>query len=73
MKIVIVGASGFLGTKLMDILSKNHEVIGIDINENNKISYLDATDFEEVREFLEKHKPEVIIDTVGIPDYSICE
>ena len=37
MKIVIIGAAGFLGSALVEYLSQNHEVIGVDKNFSDKI------------------------------------
>ncbi len=75
MKIAIIGAAGFLGTKLRTILSKNHEVISADINESEseKIDKLDATKKDEVDKFLLKHKPDVVIDSVALTSSVACE
>ena len=67
MKILIIGAKGFLGTKLKTILSKINEVIGVGKE------VLDATDSEKVKEFISKHKPEVVIDTVSLTSSLACE
>lgn len=74
MKIVVIGATGFLGTKLNNILSKKHEVIGTYYKKKEKnLEYLDASNFEEVKKFLLSHKPNIIIDTIGLANFSICE
>lgn len=73
MKIVIIGASGFLGTKLMALLSKNNEVLGAAINASNNIIGLDAMDKEKVSEFLKKEKPGVVIDLVALTSSLSCE
>lgn len=73
MKIAIIGASGFLGSKLMKILSKDQEIIGADIDEDKNISRLDAIDKVKVREFVLTHKPNVIIDTVALTSSLACE
>lgn len=67
MKILIIGANGFLGTKLKIILSKTNEVIGVDKE------VIDATDPEKVKKFISKHKPEVVIDTVSLTSSLACE
>lgn len=74
MKITIIGASGFLGTKLFNEMSKEHEIVGAyDEKESEGISHLDALNLEEVRNFLTKHKPEVVIDTVALTSSFLCE
>jgi dTDP-4-dehydrorhamnose reductase len=72
MKILIIGASGFLGTKLKKILSKRHEVIGTSRNLSEDI-LLDATIEEDVIRILKENKPEVVIDTVALTNSVLCE
>ncbi|MFC1710676.1 SDR family oxidoreductase [Nanoarchaeota archaeon] len=74
MKIIIIGAAGFLGTKLMKTLSENHEVIGADINgDGQEIYNLDATKLIQTRTFLFEHKPDIVIDTVALTSSLACE
>jgi|TARA_B100001971_G_C18252302_1_gene579252 dTDP-4-dehydrorhamnose reductase len=74
MKIAIISASGFLGKKLFRYLSKNHEVIGTYFKKKEKgLHYLDATKFENVKDFLLKHKPDVVIDTIALTSSVVCE
>ena len=73
MKIVIFGAGGFLGTKLMKILSKDYEVIGTDINGKEGMTKLDATNKQEIKVFLLNHKPDVVIDTIALTSSVACE
>jgi len=72
MKIVIIGSKGYLGTKSKYILSKNHEVI--ESGRSNEPEFkLDATNKEEVRKFLLKYKPDVVLDTVALTSSIQCE
>ena len=72
MKIVILGSKGFLGTKAKEILSKNHEII--EGGRSNETEFqVDATKKEEVRKFLLKHKPEVVLDTIALTSSVQCE
>ncbi|MEK6945638.1 MAG: sugar nucleotide-binding protein [Nanoarchaeota archaeon] len=71
MKIAIIGADGFLGTKTAEVLSKNNEVIKA--GKNSQENKLDALNISEVRKFLLKHKPEVILDTVALTSSTKCE
>jgi dTDP-4-dehydrorhamnose reductase len=74
MKIVIIGASGFLGTKLTNLLSKENEIIGASLNPvDKKIKSLDATDEKKVFEFLKEQNPEVVIDLVALTSSVACE
>ena len=73
MKIIIFGAAGFLGTKLMNYLSKDNKIIGADINKEENIEKIDATDKEEVRIFLLNHKPDIVVDTVALTSSVACE
>lgn len=72
MKIVIFGSNGFLGTKSMEILSKNHEVIGVGRSNSGEFK-IDATNKEEVREFLLKHRPDLVFDTIALTSSTQCE
>src|SRR3989338_9021947 len=60
MKIVVIGASGFLGTKLFNFLSKNHEVIGTySDNKKEGLMHLDATIPGDIKKFLNEKKPDL--------------
>jgi len=74
MKILIFGASGFLGTKLIEIFSQGNEVMGVDVSpKNESIKKLDAMNFSEVQFFVNKHKPDLIIDTIALTSSVLCE
>jgi len=73
MKIVIFGGDGFLGTKLKEIFSKRgHEVISVD-HKKSSFYQIDATKLEEVENFLDSQKPEIVINTVALTDSVKCE
>lgn len=80
MKLLITGAKGQLGTQLMNILKnmkselgpihsayENVEVVGIDIED------LDISNLNEVREYLNKVKPNVIINAAAYTNVDGCE
>ncbi len=74
MKIVIIGASGFLGTKLMNVFFKDNEVIGTySKNKKDDLVQLDATNEQEVKDFLLKYKPDLVIDTIALTSSVACE
>jgi len=72
MKILIIG-TGFLGRKLLDFFSKEHEVIGTDVHAYGKVRKLDATNKKEVKNFIFEINPEVVIDTVALTSSVACE
>lgn len=81
-KILVTGSNGLLGQKLIYALIKRNdvEVIATSKGENrilekNGYSYqnLDITNKEEVRNILEKHHPEVVINTAAMTNVDACE
>jgi len=73
MKIAILGV-GFLGEKLFEFFSKNCIVVCADINPRiNLINKLDATNKKEINTFLSLENPDVVIDTIALSSYFICE
>lgn len=74
MKILITGASGFIGTKLTDILSKEYEVHGTyHQNKRDNLHFLDITDKESTYSLIEKLKPDVLIHTAAMTNVDECE
>jgi dTDP-4-dehydrorhamnose reductase len=73
-KVAIFGV-GFLGSKLMEYFSKSFEVLGTDINppSNSSVVELDATNEKEVEKFLILNKPDIVIDTIALASYFVCE
>ena len=66
MKILITGANGMLGTDLKEVL-KNEEVIATDLPE------VDITNKEQIVDFVNKHNPDVIINSAAYTDVDGCE
>jgi dTDP-4-dehydrorhamnose reductase len=82
MKILITGSNGLLGQKLVKLLSeKDIEVIatakGGDRLKNTLSNYtfetLDITDLSEVKSVLQKHTPDVVINTAAMTNVDQCE
>lgn len=71
MKILVVG-SGFLGTKLIEKFSKNHEVISAGVSGIEDF-VLDANNASEVKKFISEHKPKIVVDTVALTSSLKCE
>ena len=73
MKILILGAGGLLGGTLRPYL----ELSGFDIitsGRSGDVEYeVDFSSFEYATEFLNKVKPEIIINLIGLVDVDYCE
>ncbi len=67
MKVLVTGAKGMLGTDLMDILSRGHEVIGVDIDD------FDITNANQTREKVFEIAPELVIHGAAYTDVDGCE
>ena len=73
MKIAILGV-GFLGGKLVEFFSKRFEVVCADINpKSDLVKKIDATNKKEIGIFLFQEKPDIVIDTIALSSYFICE
>lgn len=74
MKILIIGASGFLGTKLMKSLKKDFEVFGTCFDKKIKaLHHLDITHEREVNDLFQEIEPQVVIHVGGITNVDACE
>lgn len=69
-KVLITGASGFMGTKLVNILSEFFEIIPTDINSE---IILDITNKEQVSQMLNDKKPDIVVHTAAYTDVDSCE
>jgi dTDP-4-dehydrorhamnose reductase len=76
MRVLVFGAGGMLGHKLMQVLGASHEIFGtgrstvdgIDAfaRTDSLISGVTAEDVESVRAAIEKVRPDVVINAIGI-------
>jgi len=75
MKCLVTGANGMLGSALCPLLSENgHEVMMTDINiSQTKISFLDVRDFKNVKEEIDKIRPDIIFHLSAETDVDKCE
>jgi dTDP-4-dehydrorhamnose reductase len=74
MKILITGASGFLGEKLFSVFSSDYEVYGTYLKgEESSLYKLDLTDKEALDSLVGKIKPSIVINAAGITDVDYCE
>jgi dTDP-4-dehydrorhamnose reductase len=75
-KILIIGATGLLGSRLMEIGKGNYEMHGTYLREKPKGSSLhkmDVTKREEAFLVLEEVKPDCVVDTAAITAVDYCE
>jgi len=75
MKLLILGASGFLGRNLHTHLSGYYEIIGTcnSHNEPNKLLKVDCASDKSVQNLIKLLNPDVIINCVGYKDVPKCE
>lgn len=79
MKILITGARGFVGTRLLSILSKKHEVFSSTLNKENKsssaakLSYMDLSDKESIYKMVETIRPNCILHLAAIKSQHAAE
>ncbi|MEW6096740.1 MAG: SDR family oxidoreductase [bacterium] len=76
MSILIIGASGFVGSFLYEILAKEDEVIGTFYPRESEVKgfqYLDITDRKSVEVLIREIKPHVIILTAALTYVEYCE
>jgi len=81
-KILLTGANGLLGQKMVELVSKQneYELIATSRGDNrlsNKIGYtyhsLDITDKEDVDMVMEKFKPDYVINSAAMTNVDQCE
>ena len=74
MRILITGASGLLGNKLFEVLSKHNEVAGTYVNnKTNTYVFLDITDKAFVDSCFDKIKPDCVIHAAALANADFCE
>lgn len=73
-RILVIGATGFLGAKIFSILEKDHEIIGTySSSPIRSYVYLDIKDKDRVLEEIREIKPDVIIHTAAYSNPDDCE
>jgi len=75
MKILITGASGYVGAKLYVDIKQVHEVIGTYFTKKlfEELIQLDITNRENVTSIISEVKPDIIIHVAANPDPRWCE
>ncbi len=74
-KIIITGASGYVGARLFLDLSKDFETIGTyhSTQLSQKFEKLDITNGEEVMDFVRAHRPDVIVHAAAEASSKSCD
>lgn len=74
MKIAVIGASGFLGSKVYAELQEEHEVVGTYFTKPlDGLIRLDATDRDAVGSFMERQTPDLVLFCAGLTSTDFCE
>jgi dTDP-4-dehydrorhamnose reductase len=79
MKVLVIGASGQVGRSLVERLSGRGDVVVATFNSRrpsggaSTVDRLDKSDLVSAREVLERHRPEVVIDTGAMHNVDYCE
>lgn len=75
MKILVTGAAGMLGSALCPtLIKKGHVVLATDLSpDRNEIGYLDVRSHKQVKEIVEKTKPEMVMHLAAETDVDKCE
>jgi dTDP-4-dehydrorhamnose reductase len=67
MRILVMGHKGMLGSDLMDVLGRDHEISGVDVGE------FDITSATDCLRVVGEFKPEVIVNAAAYTDVDGCE
>jgi len=59
MKLVVIGANGQLGTDLLEVLSKEHDVVGLNHTD------IEITEIDSVKNALSAIKPAIVLNTAA--------
>lgn len=66
-KLLITGASGFLGSRIVDFYTESYEILAPSHHE------LDITDAQHVSCYFLHHRPDCVVHCAAVSDVSLCE
>ena len=73
-KVLVTGASGFLGSQVYSFISTLHEVTGTcHTQKQADLISIDMTKTDEVESFVLSVKPQVVIHTVALVNVKLCD
>ena len=72
MRILVIGAAGRLGGRLVETLQTRHTVVGADIVATAGVESLDITDFGATRRFISEVKPDIVLHPAAWTDVDGC-
>jgi dTDP-4-dehydrorhamnose reductase len=73
-KILITGASGFLGTKLSEMYAPKTEILGTYFGHSREgLVSLDVTNSSQTHDLITRFRPDIVIHTVALSDPDVCE
>lgn len=75
MKILIVGASSYLGSRIYEVLGANFEVFGTYNKNFNHKSFIfwESSNYPQLLTILNRLKPSIIINCVALANVDLCE
>lgn len=66
-KILLLGSTGKMGTALREVFSDGYTVVG------TSSAGFDASDFPLLRELIDEHEPDIVINTIALLGIDVCE
>jgi len=75
MKILIVGASSYLGSRLYEVLGANFEVFGTYNKNCNDKSFIfwDSSNYPQLLNIINRVRPSIIINCIALANVDLCE
>lgn len=76
MKLLLIGASGYLGSSLYNQLSQNHQVTGTHYKHQGKhpnLVLLDLNNPKNISDVLSQEAPDVVVHVGGLTSVNYCE
>jgi dTDP-4-dehydrorhamnose reductase len=76
MKLLLIGASGYVGSSLYSKLSQNHEVTGTHYKHSDKhpnLVLLDLNNQKNISDVLRQEAPDVVVHVGGLTSVDYCE